>query len=119
MKSLIETKISIAVESIALCHNVTPLMESDSKIFQASSPDEIALVEWAESVGISLTDRDISSITLSFNKKIQHYEILHVFPFTSERRRMGIITRVCNCLLFNLIDWYFFIEFNYRRNHFQ
>ena len=94
MKGVIEMKISTAVEAIALCHNVTPLQESDSKVFQASSPDEIALVEWAESVGISLTERDINQMILSSNGKTQKYEILHIFPFTSERKRMGIITRV-------------------------
>ncbi|KAE9552729.1 hypothetical protein FO519_004046 [Halicephalobus sp. NKZ332] len=93
MKSPIEIKISKAVESIALCHNVTPLQESNSKIYQASSPDEIALVEWAESVGVSLTARDTRSMTLSSDGKTHEFEILHIFPFTPDRKRMGIITK--------------------------
>lgn len=32
--------------------------------YQASSPDEIALVKWSESVGLTLIDRDTTSITL-------------------------------------------------------
>ena len=37
----------------------------DSKInYQASSPDEIALVSWTESVGLTLMDRDTTSLTL-------------------------------------------------------
>jgi len=41
------------------------LQTADSKInYQASSPDEIALVSWTESVGLTLTDRDTTTMTL-------------------------------------------------------
>ena len=48
--------------ALALCHNVTPTYpdaEDSSKVeFQASSPDEVALVKFADSLGMNLVARD-------------------------------------------------------------
>ena len=48
--------------ALAVCHNVTPVYpdEHDKSIreFQASSPDEIALVTFADSLGMKLIERD-------------------------------------------------------------
>ena len=50
------------ITAIALCHNVTPTFQNpDNKNiveYQASSPDEIALVKFAESLEMRLLDRD-------------------------------------------------------------
>ena len=114
-----------AVKAIALCHNVTPVFEqsilegqnegfqpdtpahttdranliellpSKGVTYQASSPDEIALVEWTEQVGLTLIHRDLQSIQLQLNSthQISRYDILQMFPFNSETKRMGIIVR--------------------------
>lgn len=68
--------------------------EKSGITYQASSPDEVALVKFTESVGITLWDRTFSTITLknSIGARLE-YEILESFPFTSERKRMGIILR--------------------------
>lgn len=83
--------------AIALCHNVTPTSgssNSETKEYQASSPDEIALVKFAESVGLVLEDRSINSITLRTPQGyLLTYDILLLFPFTSETKRMGIVVR--------------------------
>jgi len=79
---------------------VSPIISEDGKItYQASSPDEIAILKWCESVGITLVFRDINTLRLQFpdplnqgNNTIE-YEILEIFPFTSETKRMGIIVR--------------------------
>lgn len=109
-----------AVTALALCHNVTPTIDEDGKlVFQASSPDEVALVEYAHKVGIKLVERTQTKIVLqtpllkegarqnhhstvvatsssslidpAFETEV--YEILNLFPFTSESKRMGIIVR--------------------------
>lgn len=164
-----------AVKAIAVCHNVTPINESnktngssdasrnsptrsvniessrgDDVNYQAASPDEIALVKWAEHVGLTLVARDLDSMTLQLNgvesarssvysvqknsadfgsvstattmlsdsKDQLHsatssrdgstttlnsigngalrYQILQMFPFTSESKRMGIIVKDLN-----------------------
>ncbi|XP_030377307.1 probable phospholipid-transporting ATPase IIB isoform X2 [Scaptodrosophila lebanonensis] len=67
--------------------------------YQAASPDEIALVKWTEQVGLTLIARDINTMTLQVktaceeNDILLHYQILQMFPFTSESKRMGIIVK--------------------------
>ncbi|XP_059148847.1 probable phospholipid-transporting ATPase IIB isoform X3 [Physella acuta] len=106
------TRVVEAVRAIALCHNVTPVFEESTNgdvknddteadqqlkqkvTYQASSPDEIALVSWAESVNLALVKRDLNSITLRTpTGALATYTILQIFPFTSESKRMGIIVR--------------------------
>ena len=46
------------ITALAVCHNVTPIEDEDgNKSFQASSPDEVALVKIAESMGMKLQSR--------------------------------------------------------------
>lgn len=82
-----------AVKAIAVCHNVTPINEtnkngnangngdrhsptrsisiesskSDDVNYQAASPDEIALVKWSEHVGLTLVARDLDTMTLQMH----------------------------------------------------
>lgn len=114
-------RLQSGVLALALCHNVTPSYENefdnisnsqngggdlitDSNVsipmqprgvtYQASSPDEVALVQWTERVGLALVDRDISQIKLrNPHGQIMKYDILQMFPFSSETKRMGIIVR--------------------------
>ncbi|KAE9418680.1 hypothetical protein Angca_003206, partial [Angiostrongylus cantonensis] len=98
---IFSAKLQMAVEAIALCHNVTPISEGGSVSYQAASPDEasfsnyfVALVKWAETVGVRLAQRDLHSIQLQLNiGQTRQFQILHVFPFTSETKRMGIIVK--------------------------
>jgi phospholipid-translocating ATPase len=122
-----------AVKALALCHNVTPVYDENDaqsvaksvsveiqteRTYQASSPDEIALVKWTEQVGLALVHRDLTSITLQLTgvlkngddasitttttdfsygslsqEKTLKFQILQIFPFTSESKRMGIIVQ--------------------------
>ncbi|XP_013148439.1 PREDICTED: probable phospholipid-transporting ATPase IIB [Papilio polytes] len=111
------------VLAIALCHNVTPVydiedqradeaqsdmgssMMSDSCggavpqqqlcDYQAASPDEVALVKWTDMMGVSLYRRDLHNISLKLRaaNEIMQFNILQVFPFTSESKMMGIIVQ--------------------------
>lgn len=62
--------------------------------FQASSPDEIALVKFADSLGMKLIERDqnITEIENAVGKK-ERYTILANFPFSSDTKRMGIVLK--------------------------
>ena len=65
-------------------------------------------------MGLTLVDRDLSSMTTEGpGGERDHYSILQLFPFTSERKRMGIIVRVrprdsvsyiCSCVVLLSID---------------
>uniref|UniRef100_A0A8C9FKS0 P-type phospholipid transporter n=1 Tax=Pavo cristatus TaxID=9049 RepID=A0A8C9FKS0_PAVCR len=58
-------------------------------------PSQVALVQWTESVGLTLVGRDQSSMQLRTpGGHILNFTILQIFPFTYESKRMGIIVRV-------------------------
>ncbi|KAI0225427.1 putative aminophospholipid-translocase [Massospora cicadina] len=83
------------IEALGVCHNVTPALEEDGgTTYQASSPDEVAIVKFTASVGLSLVSRESQVITLrtSAGRELR-YAILHTFPFDSVTKRMGIIVR--------------------------
>ncbi|KAA8915734.1 hypothetical protein TRICI_002116 [Trichomonascus ciferrii] len=91
----IGARIRDVVTCLAICHSVTPSYEDGELTYQAASPDEIAIVKWTSSVGLSLYKRDRTSLTLihESTKTPMEYDILHVFPFNSDNKRMGIIVR--------------------------
>lgn len=96
----IGSRVRDVVLALALCHNVTPTVDvEDGKevtSYQASSPDEIAIVRWTESVGLRLAYRDRKSMVLESTdsrRPAVRVRILDVFPFTSEGKRMGIIVQ--------------------------
>lgn len=91
----ISSRVRDIVTALAVCHNVTPVTEDNGSItYQASSPDEVAIVRWTESVGLTLVFRDINNIHVrNAQGEVFEFEILQVFPFTSETKRMGIILR--------------------------
>uniref|UniRef100_A0A8C0R1B9 Phospholipid-transporting ATPase n=1 Tax=Canis lupus dingo TaxID=286419 RepID=A0A8C0R1B9_CANLU len=113
VRKSVSSRVHEAVKAIALCHNVTPVYEpragmtgeaeyteadqdfSDgNRTYQAASPDEVALVQWTESVGLTLVSRDLTSMQLRTpSGQILTYSILQMFPFTSESKRMGVIVR--------------------------
>ncbi|KIJ34965.1 hypothetical protein M422DRAFT_181491 [Sphaerobolus stellatus SS14] len=88
-------RVKDVVMSLALCHNVTPVNNDDGTVtYQASSPDEVAIVKWTESVGLRLISRDRLKMQLrALDGSLFEFDILEIFPFTSESKRMGIIIR--------------------------
>ncbi|KAF2762871.1 phospholipid-translocating P-type ATPase [Pseudovirgaria hyperparasitica] len=87
--------------SIALCHTCLPEKKDNGEIdFQASSPDELALVRAAQELGFMVINRDVGTITLKIvpitpggEEITEIYEVLDVIEFTSKRKRMSIIVR--------------------------
>ncbi|TAQ86859.1 hypothetical protein B7494_g4819 [Chlorociboria aeruginascens] len=87
--------------SLALCHQCLPEVKDNGDIdFQASSPDELALVRAAQEMGYLVIDRSAQSITLTYpgspdasETVTEKYEILDVIEFSSTRKRMSIIVR--------------------------
>jgi len=62
--------------------------------FQASSPDEIALVKFADGLGMKLIERDQNFIEIKNPMgQTETYDVLANFPFSSETKRMGIIVK--------------------------
>ncbi|CAK5281457.1 unnamed protein product [Mycena citricolor] len=89
------SRVRDVVLSLALCHNVTPVTNDDGSVtYQASSPDEVAIVTWTQSIGLTLVFRDRTRIDLETpsGERIS-FDVLELFPFTSESKRMGIVVR--------------------------
>ena len=82
------------ITALGLCHNVTPTEEDGVKGYQASSPDEVALVKFAERINIVLSKRSQTQIQIiNGDGKEENYEILANFPFSSDTKRMGILLK--------------------------
>ncbi|KAK1053606.1 drs2 neo1 protein [Friedmanniomyces endolithicus] len=85
--------------AMALCHTALPETTKDGTInFQASSPDELALLEAAQDLGYLMIQRSSRSITLlrsgaDGQQSREVYEVLDVIEFSSQRKRMSIIVR--------------------------
>jgi len=96
----IGARVRDVVLALALCHNVTPTIDEENgeiiTSYQASSPDEIAIVKWTEAVGLRLIHRDRKGMLLESvdsGRPVVRVRILEVFPFTSDGKRMGIIVQ--------------------------
>uniref|UniRef100_A0A8D0A4R4 Phospholipid-transporting ATPase n=1 Tax=Sander lucioperca TaxID=283035 RepID=A0A8D0A4R4_SANLU len=81
---------------MAVCHTVVPEREEDQLIYQASSPDEGALVKGAKGLGFVFTARTPHSVIIEAVKKEMSYELLNVLEFSSNRKRMSVVVRTPN-----------------------
>lgn len=82
--------------ALALCHTVvTEENPEDPSLFdfKAESPDEAALVAVARDLGIVFKQRTRKTLTLEIYGKSKEYEMLHIIPFTSARKRMSCILK--------------------------
>nr|XP_032811396.1 phospholipid-transporting ATPase IA isoform X1 [Petromyzon marinus] len=78
---------------MSVCHTAVPEAEDGSIVYQASSPDEGALVRAARSLGFTFTVRTPNMVVIDALGQEQNFELLHVLEFTSVRRRMSVIVR--------------------------
>ena len=81
---------------LAVCHTVIPEHDETQPgklIYQASSPDEAALVNGAKSLGYLFHTRRPRSVTVAVHGKNLEYEILNVNEFNSTRKRMSVLAR--------------------------
>ena len=85
------------ITSMVLCNNVTPIKDDknpDAITYQASSPDEVALVKFAETLKMRLIARSDKEIRIKDSADhFEEFEILANFPFSSDTKRMGIILK--------------------------
>ena len=85
------------ITAMCLCNNVTPIVDDNDPnvmTYQASSPDEVALVKFAVTLDMRLvgrTDKEIKIKDAADN--VEEFDVLANFPFSSDTKRMGIILR--------------------------
>ncbi|KAI0820969.1 calcium transporting ATPase [Irpex lacteus] len=78
---------------LAVCHTVIPENRDGKMHYQASSPDEAALVAGAELLGYQFKARKPKSVFVNIMGAEYEYEILNVCEFNSTRKRMSTIVR--------------------------
>jgi phospholipid-transporting ATPase len=71
---------------LAICHTVVAEVKDGKTVYNASSPDELALINAAKYFGFFFKGRDDdNNIELSVNGKTQSYQLLNVLEFSSDR----------------------------------
>ncbi|KAF9994494.1 hypothetical protein BGZ79_000747 [Entomortierella chlamydospora] len=81
---------------LAVCHTVIPERQEGNPseiVYQASSPDEGALVSGAALLGYRFTTRRPRSVNVQVGMHDLEYEVLNVCEFNSTRKRMSTIVR--------------------------
>ncbi|KAF8070424.1 calcium transporting ATPase [Lyophyllum atratum] len=81
---------------LAVCHTVIPEQRDGKTIYQASSPDEAALVAGAELLSYQFHTRKPKSVFVNIQGQSQEFEILNVCEFNSTRKRMSTVIRAPN-----------------------
>ena len=80
-----------------LCNNVTPIVDEkdpEKITYQASSAYEIALLKFAETLNMKLIHRTDKLMKIKdVSGTIEEFEDLANFPFSSEKKRMGIVLK--------------------------
>ena len=81
---------------LSLCHTVIPEVVDDNIKYQASSPDEAALVQGANDLGYKFIIRKPDSVVVEniFTGETLQYELLNIIEFNSTRKRMSAIFRM-------------------------
>ncbi|XP_053314387.1 phospholipid-transporting ATPase IA isoform X2 [Spea bombifrons] len=78
---------------MAICHTAVPERVEDQIVYQASSPDEGALVRAAKDLRFVFTGRTPDSVIIESLGQEERFELLNVLEFTSNRKRMSVIVR--------------------------
>ncbi|TDL18612.1 calcium transporting ATPase [Rickenella mellea] len=87
---------AIAIEFmqlLAVCHTVIPEVKEGNIVYQASSPDEAALVAGAELLGYQFHTRKPKSVFVNIQGISREFQILNVCEFNSTRKRMSTVIR--------------------------
>lgn len=84
---------------MAISNTITPVADGENIVYNSSSPDELALCNYASHMGFRFTSRSgaegAAVVTLEENRKgkivKQNYRLQAVLPFDSVRKRVTVI----------------------------
>eukprot|EP01060_Flectonema_neradi_P005335 TRINITY_DN13533_c0_g1_i2.p1 TRINITY_DN13533_c0_g1~~TRINITY_DN13533_c0_g1_i2.p1 ORF type:complete len:1216 (+),score=261.43 TRINITY_DN13533_c0_g1_i2:203-3850(+) len=108
-------ELSEAVTALAVAHNVTPVVDADTflKEYQASSPDEVALVKFCESVGMILEYRDRKTMSIRSHSKTIHIKD----PMTVSQDKFGHQVTSAKGSSEEYLRWYITMVGNHSFDH--
>ena len=84
---------------VNLCHDCISLKDEregreNTLVYNGPSVDEVCLLEMSADTGISkFISKDAASMSMELNGQIEKYDIIKMFPFTSERKAMSIVLK--------------------------
>lgn len=80
---------------LSLCHTVMSQVNvaTGERMYNASSPDEGALVQAASQMGYEFLERTADSMRIRVQGTVEEYKVLQVNEFTSARKRMSVVLR--------------------------
>ena len=81
------------LEVLSLCHTVVTSDSSEEVTYQATSPDEEALVLAAHCFGYTYSGSSSGLYTLQIEGNTYEYRVLGINEFTSTRKRMSIVVK--------------------------
>ena len=85
---------SVSLGKLNSSRSPTPTPSDFRPIYEAESPDELALIDAAYAYNCKLLRRSPTSAIVHLpGEGIMDFEVLHVLPFDSVRKRMSIILR--------------------------
>lgn len=80
--------------SMAIAHTVMVEVHDGKSGYSVSSPDELALINFAKMAGFTFEGTDENNILrISNNGNILQYQVLHTLEFNSARKRMSVIVK--------------------------
>jgi len=80
--------------NLAVNHTILVEKKGDSFIYNASSPDELALVNAARFFGITFEGRDEENrLIINCRGTKKYYQLLNMIEFTSHRKRMTSVVK--------------------------
>lgn len=62
-------------------------------VLKSDNPDELALLYGIQSMGAMIERKVDKSVTLRFGENVEHWTILRVIAFSSDRKRMSVIAQ--------------------------
>ena len=79
---------------MALCHTIIIENKKGKVNYNASSPDELALVNAARYFGVKFVDRDEdNNMFIDFKGERQKWKLLNLIEFNSTRKRMTVVVK--------------------------
>ncbi|KAK6061950.1 hypothetical protein COOONC_00384 [Cooperia oncophora] len=70
------------------------MVENNCCPYEAESPDELAIIMGAILCGFKLEDKSATHIIIGVpDGSQQRYEVLQVFPFHADRKRMSVVVK--------------------------
>lgn len=87
------------LECLGLCHTIITEKKKDKEgneyiSYNASSPDELALVNGARHLGFAFLDRDEDGcMVVNTRDGEKKFKLLNLIEFDSARKRMSVIVR--------------------------